>query len=269
MGKTGELLEKLRDVVHALRDPHKGCPWDKEQTHASLKQYLIEESYEVIDAIDTNSPKLHDELGDVLLQIMLHSEIASETQRFSVDDVITSVTEKMIRRHPHVFGDVTVANSGEVLQNWERTKQRELASGVSILDGVPRGMPALLRAQRTGDKAARVGFEWPDLTGVKEKVVEELNEFLAWVPEEGAVQSDKERAELSEEFGDLLFALTQLSRRLSLNSEELLHAAVDKFARRFKEIERRMGDTIQTAGLEALDAVWNQIKEEERDKKRS
>jgi MazG family protein len=259
MARAGELLDKLQEIVHRLRDPKTGCPWDKEQTHETLKPFLIEEAYEVIDAIDQKKDKLGEELGDVLLQIMLHSEIASETGRFDISKVIEHISQKMITRHPHVFGDVKADTSKQVLQNWETIKQKELKDGTSILDGVPRGMPALIRAQRTGEKAARVGFEWPTLEGVRDKVFEELREFL-----EVCCDPKQDRERLKDEFGDILFALTQLSRRLEFNSEELLHKAADKFVRRFKEIERRAGPDMKALGLEKLDALWNEVKKEEK-----
>ena len=166
----------------------------------------------------------------------------------------------MIRRHPHVFGDVKVDTSTQVLQNWEKIKQGELTGTQSILDGVPKGMPSLLRAQRTGEKAARVGFEWPTLAGVRDKVTEELEEFLEWCPTDEKAISPEVRERLEDEFGDLLFALSQLSRRLKMNSEEMLHRATDKFTRRFKEVERRVGGKVSEVGLEVLDAVWTEVK---------
>ena len=263
MAKTGELFEKLQEVVHKLRDPVSGCPWDKEQTHESLKRFLIEECYEALDAIDRGtgpgSEKFPDELGDVLLQIMLHSEIASETGRFDVSTVVSSITQKMITRHPHVFGDVKASTTKEVLSNWENSKKKELKTGESILDGVPRGMPALLRAERTGEKVARVVFEWPTLEGVRDKVFEKLRAFI-----EVCTAKDKKQERVKDEFGDLLFSLSQLARRMDLHGEELLHSATDKFTRRFKEVERRAGPDLKSAGLEKLDALWNEVKREEK-----
>lgn len=259
MSNAGVLFDKLREIIHKLRDPKTGCPWDKEQTHESLKPYIIEESYEVIDAIDQDKTKLGEELGDVLLQVMLHSEIGSETGNFDIEKVITDISNKMINRHPHVFGDAKAETSKEVLQNWEMIKKKSLKPNTSILDGVPRGMPALLRAQRTGEKAARVGFEWPALEGVRDKVLEEIREFL-----EVCSDKDADRAKMEDEFGDILFALTQLSRRLNVNSEELLHRSTDKFSRRFKEIEKRVGPALKETPLEKLDQIWNEIKMEEK-----
>ncbi len=253
------LFQKLIQIVADLRDPKHGCPWDREQNHKTLKPYLIEESYEVLDAIDLNPEKIPDELGDVLLQVMLHSQIASEEKRFSVADVIKAVSDKMIQRHPHVFGDLSLSTSKEVLQNWEKLKQKERSPEHSALDGVPRGMPALLRAQRTGEKAARIGFEWRSVEEVRDKVAEELGEFL-----EVACDKNQDRAHAEEEFGDILFALTQLARRLDYNSEDLLQRATDKFTRRFKEMERRAGPNPEALGLEKLDAIWEEIKRDEK-----
>lgn len=262
MGSQGEQFEKLAEIVRRLRDPQSGCPWDREQTHQSLKRYLIEESYEAIDAIDHAPAKLADELGDVLLQVMLHSEIARQDGRFDISTVVEAISRKMVERHPHVFGDTKVHDSAEVLRNWEQNKKKQLAPDASILDGVPRSMPALLRGQRIGEKAARVGFEWNTTEEVRDKVFEEMREFL-----ECCTSANEPRERIEEEFGDLLFALTQLGRRLQINSEELLGSAIDKFTRRFREIERRLGPDLKAAGLEKMDAVWNEVKEEERRRK--
>jgi tetrapyrrole methylase family protein/MazG family protein len=249
---------RLIQIVAALRNPQGGCPWDLEQTHESLKPYLIEEAYEVIDAIDNEKNKLPDELGDVLLQVILHSQIASEANSFTIEKVLELVSKKLVTRHPHVFADESAKDTKEVLQNWEMRKQKELAVGKSILDGVPRGMPALLRAQRIGDKAARVGFEWNSTEEVRDKVIEEVQEFLA-----EALKPEITRARLEDEFGDILFSLTQLSRRLGLNSEDLLQRSADKFTRRFKKVEERAQPSMKEYTLEQLDEIWDQVKREE------
>lgn len=259
MDASSAALKKLLDIVAQLRNPDGGCPWDLEQTHQTLKPYVIEEAFEVVDAIDEGSAKLKDELGDLLLQIALHSQIASENGAFTFKDVADAVSEKMVKRHPHVFGDAQAKTSDQVLKNWEQIKQKELKGDASILDGVPKAMPALLRAQRIGEKAARVGFEWPDLEGVKEKVFEEMGEFLNSVNTGNA-------AEIEDEFGDILFALTQLARRLKLNSEDLLNRASSKFVRRFKQMEKIAGPNLKEAGLEKLDRIWNEVKKAEKEK---
>ena len=260
--KKAQLCErfiKLVEVVAKLRDPNGGCPWDLEQTHESLKPFIIEETYEVLTAIDENPAALPYELGDVLLQVVLHAQLASERNDFDMRNVLENLTQKLISRHPHVFGNVEADSASEVLKNWERIKQGELKAGQSILDGVPRHMPALLRAQRIGEKSARVGFEWRNVSDIKDKVLEEVREFIECSKDPG-----KGDADLREEFGDILFALTQLSRRLHIDSEDALRQATDKFVRRFKEMERRAPKALHEHSLEELDAVWEQIKTEEK-----
>jgi MazG family protein len=260
MAKTGELFEKLVEIVAKLRDPISGCPWDKEQTHASLKPYLIEESYEVNQAIDNNSSCLADELGDVLLQIILHSQIGSDSNKFTIQDVVSAISKKMIRRHPHVFGDKKLKTSQEVLQNWEKIKQEQKKPEelTSVLDGVPPRMPALLRAQRTSEKAARVGFDWPTFEKVCDKVEEEFSEF-----KEVAIIKKESKEKIADELGDIFYALTQVARKLDLNAEELLHQATDKFTRRFKEMEKRLSKAIHQATLNELDQIWEEVKKDE------
>lgn len=260
MNNPAESFLELLKIVARLRDPNGGCPWDLEQTHESLRQYMIEEAYEAIEAIEHEPSKLHDELGDVLLQVVLHSQIASEAKTFTIEDVIRSVSDKMIRRHPHVFGEVKADTSDQVLKNWETIKQKELAAGKSILDGVPRGMPALLRAQRVGDKAARVGFEWHRVEDVRDKVLEEVGEFL-----EQCLAKEADQAKVADEFGDILFSLTQLARRMNLDSEDLLHRATEKFSRRFKKVEARATPSMREFTLDQLDALWNEVKAEEKE----
>lgn len=254
--KPSKSFDNLLEIVRTLRDPIKGCPWDKEQTHKSLTPYIIEEAHEMVEAIETNQSELPKELGDVLLQVLLHSQIGKDEGNFSIEDVIFKLSEKLITRHPHVFGDTKAETSKKVLENWEQIKQKELKQNESILDGVPKRMPALLRAQRTGEKAARVGFEWDTLEEIKAKVIEEINEFLEIDPK------DKER--LEDEFGDVLFALTQVSRRLQLDSEKALHRATDKFTRRFQELERRTDKPLTDYSLSELDQIWEKVKKDER-----
>jgi MazG family protein len=250
-------------VVKKLRDPVGGCPWDKEQSHLSLTPYIIEESFEVVDVIEQNKGALHEELGDVLLQIALHSEIASEQKTFTMTEVIRTVCDKMVRRHPHVFGDTVAATSSAVLENWERLKQKELKSGASILDGVPLSLPALLRAQRSGEKAARVGFDWSNWQDVLNKVREELSELERTLSSNGS-SSPRTSITTEEEFGDLLFALAQLARFLNLQAESALRKAVEKFTRRFKEIEREFNSQLKGRLQSELDAAWERIKARER-----
>lgn len=259
--KAKESFLRLVEVVSRLRDPNGGCPWDLEQTHETLTPYIIEEAYEVIEAINEDRSALPKELGDLLLQVVLHAQVATDEGNFSIVEVCEGITQKLITRHPHVFGDVEAKTAGQVLKNWERIKQAELKENESILDGVPKGMPALLRAQRVGEKAARVGFEWNTVDEVKKKVLEEVSEFIE-------CSKGKESADdrMKDEFGDILFALTQLSRRLNLQSEDLLHRAIDKFSRRFKEMEKRASKPLSDYLLEELDTIWEDIKRAEKAK---
>lgn len=257
--RAQEAFQKFIDVIAKLRDPNGGCPWDLEQTHQSLKPYVIEETYEVIDAIDEGPDKLKEELGDLLLQVVLHSQIAKDEKTFTIAEVIEIVTEKMIKRHPHVFGDKNFSTSDQVLRNWEQTKSRDLSPEKSILDGVPKAMPSLLRSQRVGEKAARVGFEWPTLEGVRDKVFEEMQEFLECCTDEA---QDKSR--LEDEFGDILFSLTQLARRMKFNAEDLLSRSCNKFVFRFKAMEKKAGRDLSKITLEELDRIWEEVKSTEK-----
>lgn len=251
-------FERLKAVVARLRDPNGGCPWDLEQTHESLTPYVIEEAHEVVEAIRSGSDDLPGELGDVLLQVLLHSQIASEAKRFAIEDVMERASAKMIKRHPHVFGEVDAKDATQVLKNWEQIKQKDLKAGQSILDGVPKGMPALLRAQRISEKAARVGFEWATLEEIKAKVYEEIKEF-----NEACTEGDS-TSHIEDEFGDILFALTQVARRMNMNAEDLLQRSSDKFTRRFKEMEKRTSKPLNEMSLPELDAIWEEIKGEEK-----
>ncbi|CCO08627.1 nucleoside triphosphate pyrophosphohydrolase [Desulforamulus hydrothermalis] len=252
-------LDPLVEVMAALRAPD-GCPWDKEQTHQSLKPYLIEETYEVIDALDQGQMyKICEELGDLLLQIVFHAQIASENKQFDMNDVVNAITEKMLRRHPHVFGTAQVNSSQEVLLNWDKIKAREQAgqaSRQSYLGHVPRALPALLRANKVQAKAARVGFDWPDYTGAAAKVSEELEEVRQ------ALAAGQERA-VAEELGDLLFAVVNLARLLNINPEEALGKTTDKFIKRFQYIEqqaRQRGLELERLTLEQMDQWWEEAK---------
>jgi MazG family protein len=255
MNREKKTFQELVDVIALLRDPVKGCPWDLEQTHASLKPYMIEEAYEAIDAIDNNPSKLSEELGDVLLQVVLHSQVGKDAGTFDISDVVDGLTNKLIARHPHIFGDTQVSSSKEVLKNWEEIKKKSLKEGASILDGVPRSMPGLLRAQRLGEKAARVGFDWSDIEGVKQKVIEEINEFV-----EASLRHGDGSERMQEEFGDVLFSLAQLARKSGLNGEDILAKANDKFTARFKEMEKIAGGELKGLSTEKLEDLWDQAK---------
>ena len=252
-------FNKLIEIMDRLRSPE-GCPWDRKQTHQTLKPYLIEEAYEFLDALDReDDEEIREELGDLLLQIVFHAQIAREGNRFTVDDVAETLVEKLIRRHPHVFGDTTVDGADQVLENWEAIKSREKAEKgleASALDGVPRHLPALLRACRIQEKAARVGFDWSHTEEVVEKVREEMEELLK-------ARSSCNPAQIQEELGDLLFALVNLSRFFGVAPEEALTQTIEKFLTRFTYIESELkvkGKHPRTATLEEMDRLWEQAK---------
>ena len=255
---VGHAFEELVRIMHQLRAPG-GCPWDREQSHDSIKRYLIEESYEVVEAIEAHDDgELCTELGDLLLQIVFHAEMASETQRFGIADVIQAISEKMVRRHPHVFGDVAVSGAEEVLRNWSRIKaeERRDSDDASALAGVPRAMPALLRAQRLGEKAAHAGFDWTTAQGVLAKLREELDEI-------DAALASGDRAATQAELGDLLFAATSLARHLDGSAEDALKQAADRFERRFRHMEAALsgaGNELRDASAVELDAMWETAK---------
>ncbi|MBN2301869.1 MAG: nucleoside triphosphate pyrophosphohydrolase [Lentisphaerae bacterium] len=256
--QLNESLHRLLDVVARLRGPN-GCPWDREQTLESLKQYLIEESYETIDAIDSHNIEEHkEELGDVLLQIVLQSQIRSEQNEFTFADVADAVTDKLIRRHPHVFGGIKAADSAEVLANWEAIKSKETNSGRRpIFDGIPRHLPSLQKAQRIQSRASSVGFDWTQVKDVIGKVDEELNEL-----KEAMEQCDKQ--EIHDEIGDLLFAVVNLSRFFGIQAEEALNSTINRFMRRFYAVEKSLeseGKTISECTLEEMNKRWNTVKE--------
>ena len=247
-------------IVARLRDPD-GCPWDREQTHESLKPYVVEEAYEVVEAIDQGSPdKLSEELGDLLLQVLLHSQIANEEGQFDITDVIESIGAKMVRRHPHVFGDVTVSGSRDVLVNWEAIKKTERKDSKkdeeTMFSGIPRHMPALQAAQEVQGRAARVGFDWKDIQGVLDKVAEEVGEL-------SRVENATER---NEELGDILFSLVNAARHLGVNAEMALRDSNHKFVERFTKMEqlaREQDKDFASLPLEDQDALWNQVKAKE------
>ncbi|HRZ86693.1 MAG TPA: nucleoside triphosphate pyrophosphohydrolase [bacterium] len=249
-------FEKLVDVMARLRAPG-GCPWDREQDHATLKTYLIEEAYEVIEAIDANDPaKLEEELGDLLLQPVFHAEIARERGQFDINDVINALIEKLVRRHPHVFGDVKLGTAEQVLTQWHKIKRGEKKAARSAIDGVPKHLPALQKAHKLQKKAARVGFDWKHIDEVMAKVDEELAEVKE------ALLARKKKA-VHEEIGDLLFSVANLSRFLDLDPEDALRNTINKFSRRFKMIERelgRRGKKLEESSLEEMDAIWNAAK---------
>jgi MazG family protein len=255
---VGETFEELVRIMHRLRSPG-GCPWDREQTHDSIKGYLIEEAYEVLEAIEAQDDgELCTELGDLLLQIVFHAEMAAEAGRFEVSDVIRAISAKMTRRHPHVFGDTQVSGAADVLRNWSRIKseERQDSADPSALAGVPRAMPALLHAQRLGEKAGHAGFDWPNVDGVLDKLREELGEL-----QEAVASGDTKHAEA--ELGDLLYAATSLARHLHVSAEDALKGAADRFGRRFRHMEGALADEkrdIRDASPAELDGLWENAK---------
>ena len=251
-------FQRLVEIMKKLRSED-GCPWDKKQDHASMRQYLLEEAFEVLEALDNEDDKeLCLELGDLLLQVVFHAQIASETGRFDIWDVANGINEKLIRRHPHIFGDITVANADEVLVNWEKIKMQE--GKKSVIDGVPKALPALLRAFRIQKKASHIGFDWNKIEPVWEKVNEEQAELKQAVRE-------ADPAKIEEEFGDVLFSLVNLSRFLKVNPEDALRGTTNKFIRRFQLIEKTLADqnkTPEDCSLQEMDAIWDAEKADEK-----
>lgn len=243
-------FERLINIMSRLR---KECPWDREQTPETLRQYVLEEAYEVVETIDEgNWDELRKELGDLLLQIVFQAEIAAENQRFELVDSIRHINEKLIERHPHVFGNTNVKDAGEVKENWEQIKLKS-ENRKSVLQGVPKMLPALLRAQRLQDKAANVGFDWEDAAGVLNKIREEINE----------VETSQSAAELEDEIGDLIFSLVNLCRFRRINAEDALRKSTEKFIKRFSYIEQqltRAGKRVDQADTQELDRLWEAAK---------
>lgn len=249
---TGEKFEKLWEIMKRLRQE---CPWDSEQTHDSIKAATLEETYEVLEAIDLKDYyELKSELGDLLLHIVFHSAIAEENKTFSVNDVIDSITEKLIRRHPHVFGDVQVKNTKEVLRNWEEIKLSEGRD--SVLEGVPKNLPSLARAYRLQEKASKVGFDWEKKEDVWKKVIEEIEEMHA-------EEKSGNHEEFEKEIGDVFFALTNYARFLGVNPENALRRTNEKFISRFNYVEKKIkesGKGLTESNLEEMDKYWNESK---------
>jgi tetrapyrrole methylase family protein / MazG family protein len=261
-------IERLLEIMTRLRAPD-GCAWDREQTPATLKPQMLEEVYEVIEAIDSGSAAhLTEELGDLLLHIVFQAQIAREVGDFTFADVANGVADKLIRRHPHVFGDLKTDDPAKIVIQWNELKKIEKPERQSVLDGVPRALPALMRAEALQKKAKSVGFDWPDVQGSLDKIREEIAEVTAEVQSDFAFAQANEAKfsptpETAEELGDLLFSIVNLTRHLKLDAEELLTGANDKFARRFRAVEARIkaqGKTMTDCTLEELDAAWNAVK---------
>lgn len=248
-------LEELIEVIRILRSPG-GCQWDREQTHASLKPNMLEEAYEAVDAIDNNDMKhLKEELGDVLLQVVLHAQIADEEKAFNIDDVACGIKDKLIHRHPHVFGDVKVGSTKEILDNWEELKKKEKPHRASVMDGVSKSQSALMSAQKISKKAVSVGFEWPDEKTLYECVFSEIEEF-----KQACASSNREHIE--EEMGDILFAMVNLARWNKLDAEQALLKSNKKFINRFKKMEELANKALEDYSFEEFDALWKQAKSE-------
>jgi MazG family protein len=255
--KRSENFDELLNIMDKLR---KECPWDREQTHGSLRKYILEEAYEVVETIDNeNWRELEEELGDLLLQVVFQSAIARESGKFDIESVIEILNKKLIERHPHIFGNKKVSSAKDVQMNWEKIKFKN-NNRKSMMDGVPVGAPALLRAQRLQERAAKVSFDWNDLTDVVAKLDEELVEFKKAI-------ASNQRAEMEEELGDILFSLVNISRFLDISAEDALRMSNEKFVRRFKYIEEAFDnnyDTMKKAGLKELDKKWEEAKKKER-----
>ncbi|MBI5353778.1 MAG: nucleoside triphosphate pyrophosphohydrolase [Chloroflexi bacterium] len=262
----GTSFESFAEIVAHLRAPEDGCPWDKEQTHQTLRPHLLGEAYETLEAMDENSPAgMSEEFGDLLLQIVLNSQIAKETDSFSMNQVIKGIYDKIVRRHPHVFGDVEVDSVDNVLQNWEKLKEKERSklalSNVEgkkedkgLLDGVPSSLPALSQALEYQDRAARVGFDWPEIEGVLDKVREEIEE----------IKQAQNLDEVTAELGDLFFVLVNLARWRKVDAESALRGTNIKFKKRFAYVEqgaKKQGRNLSDMTLEEMDALWNEAKQ--------
>jgi MazG family protein len=254
-----ESIEKLLEVMINLRDPESGCPWDQKQDFASIAPYTIEEAYEVADAIAREDiAELKGELGDLLFQVVFHAQMAKEAGHFDFDDVATGITDKMVRRHPHIFGSAAERAAGPQAGSWEAIKagERSDQSDNSAVAGVATALPALKRAQKLGKRASSVDFDWPDRTGVRAKIREEIDEL------EQAVGT-RNQADIEEEFGDLLFAVVNLARHLDVDPEKALTSANNKFERRFRDMERTIvasGEVLTGQSLETLDKAWRAAK---------
>ncbi len=248
-------FDELLAVMKRLRAE---CPWDREQTNDSIKAHTIEEAYEVVEAIDHgNDEELRSELGDLLLHVVFHAQIAADGGRFTIDDVLRAIIDKLVRRHPHIFGDVEVSGSGEVLKNWEQIKMQE--GRESVIDGVPAALPALLKAWRMQDKASKIGFDWEKKDDVWSKVREEIEEL-----HDAAERRDK--VDMEDEVGDVLFSIVNYCRFIDVNPEDALRRTIQKFDRRFRHVERRLREEGRQPGdatLDEMDVFWDEAKKQE------
>ena len=245
-------LERLIEIIEILRSEN-GCKWDREQTHYTLRRNMLEEAYEAVDAIDDNDAKhLKEELGDVLLQVVLHAQIAKEEKEFDIEDVAKGISDKLVHRHPHVFGDVKVSSTDEILDNWEKLKKEEKPHRTSIMDGISKAQASLMSAQKISKKAVNVGFEWPNEDSLYDCVLSEIKEF-----KEATTPENKE-----EELGDILFAVVNLARWNKIDAEQALLKANKKFISRFKEMEKLADKELEQLTLEEWDTLWKKAKKE-------
>ena len=243
-------LERLIEIIEILRSEN-GCKWDREQTHATLRRNMLEEAYEAVDAIDDNDAKhLKEELGDVLLQVVLHAQIANEEKTFDIEDVAKGISDKLVHRHPHVFGDVKVSSTDEILDNWEKLKKEEKPHRTSIMDGISKSQAALMTAQKISKKAVGVGFEWPNEDSLYDCVYSEIKEF-----KEAKTQAEKE-----DELGDILFAVVNLARWNHIDAEQALLKANKKFTTRFREMENLADKELEQLSFEEWDNLWKKAK---------
>lgn len=253
MEKKYKNLEELIDVVAKLRAPD-GCPWDREQTHTSLRPNMLEEAYEAVDAIDENDmAHLREELGDVLLQVLLHSQIASESNEFTLDDVAKELKEKLIHRHPHVFGTAKINNADDVLKTWDKLKSEEKTERKSAMDGLSRSQAALISAQKISKRAVKTGFEWPNEESLYDCVMSEIEEFKE-------AEIEKEKNHMEEEMGDILFAIVNLARWNKIDAEQALLKANKKFEKRFRKMEDLATKPLNDYSFEEFDNLWKQAK---------
>ena len=269
-GTTGTKFEKLVEIMSTLRGPD-GCPWDKQQDFNSLKPMLVEEVYEVLEAVENNdSEGLSEELGDLLLHVVFHAQLGKETGQFDIDTVIGKISDKLVRRHPHVFGSETASTPEEVIRNWEAIKAQEKAEKLknrtpeqrSLLEGIPSKLPAIHEAHQISSRAARVGFDWPDVNGIFDKLQEEVRELKEVISSSG---SEEKRDRLEDEIGDMLFVIVNIARYLKIDSESALKHANRKFKSRFQYMEKELagqGKTLDQTSLDEMEALWQKAKSE-------
>jgi MazG family protein len=269
-GTTGTKFEKLVEIMATLRGPD-GCPWDKQQDFNSLKPMLVEEVYEVLEAVENNdSEGLSEELGDLLLHVVFHAQLGKETGQFDIDTVIGKISDKLVRRHPHVFGSETASTPEEVIKNWEAIKAQEKAEKLknrtpeqrSLLEGIPSKLPAIHEAHQISSRAARVGFDWPDVNGIFDKLQEEVRELQEVI---SSSSGEEKRDRLEDEIGDMLFVIVNIARYLKIDSESALKRANRKFKSRFQYMEKELagqGKTLDQTSLDEMEALWQKAKSE-------